>query len=171
MRNHAHVSRRQLRTSNYSAEARIALGKAVEEARTAAGYKFRTDFARAHDIKNTRGLELLENGKTGVGQAFLFEVADALPNWTRETPRLILEGAPPPAVTAASDCAPVDDFPADWTEEEEQRYVVARETLHALKIRHRSEFTRTRWRTWRDEYDKLAEVERSKPHVTPGDRS
>ena len=97
MRDHAVVSRKQLRTSNYSAEARAVLGKAVEDARIAAGYKYRTDFCRANNIKNLRGLEYLEHGKTGVGQVLLFEVADALPGWDRDTPRIILEGGPVPA--------------------------------------------------------------------------
>ena len=99
MREHALVARKQLRTSNYSAEMRARLGAAVEAARLAAGYKYRTDFCRAHGIRNLRGLELLEQGKTGVGQVLLFEVADALPGWDRETPRIILEGGPVPPVS------------------------------------------------------------------------
>src|SRR5262245_34664131 len=99
MRDHADVARKQLRTSSYPPEARARLGEAVEAARIAAGYRYRTDFCRSRDIKNLRGLELLEQGKTGVGQAFLFEVADALPGWTRDTPRLILEGKDPPTAT------------------------------------------------------------------------
>lgn len=91
------MPRRQLRTANYSAEARNRLGEAVERARIDAGYRYRTEFCRAHGIKNLRGLELLEQGLPGVGQAFLFEVARALPGWTEDTPRIILEGGPIPA--------------------------------------------------------------------------
>lgn len=113
MRDHAGVSRKQLRTSNYGPEARAGLGKAVETARVAAGYRYRTDFCRAHGIKNLRGLELLEQGKTGVGQVLLFEVADALPGWDRETPKAILEGG---TVAVASEPAPerVDPGSATW---------------------------------------------------------
>lgn len=96
MRDYAGVARKQLRTSNYSQEARTRLGEAVEAARTAAGYRYRTEFCRAHNIKSLRSLELLEQGKTGVGQAFLFEVADALPGWARETPQVVLDGGPIP---------------------------------------------------------------------------
>jgi len=108
------MARKQLRTSNYSAEARAELGAAVEAARIAAGFKYRTDFCRAHEIKNLRGLELLEQGRTGVGQAFLFEVADALPKWTRETPRIILEGGSAPDPTGG------DDWPADLPDDEKK---------------------------------------------------
>lgn len=107
MRDHARMARRQLRTKDYPEEDRRRLGEAVQDARIAAGYRFRTDFARARGIKNVRGLELLENGKTGVGQAFLFEVADALPGWTHDTPGQILEGNPAPAnESSAEDSTP-----------------------------------------------------------------
>lgn len=116
MRDYAGMARKQLRTSNYPDEARAALGVAVETARLAAGYKYRTDFCRAHGIRNLRGLELLEQGRTGVGQAFLFEVADALPNWDRETPRIILEGGPVPATAGPT------DLPTDMPDDE-RRFV------------------------------------------------
>lgn len=169
MRNHAVVPRKQLRTSNYNAEARARLGVAVEEARIAAGYKFRTDFCRAHNIKNLRGLELLEQGKTGVGQAFLFEVADALPNWSRETPAIVLEGGDPPPVNPLPPPNP-DSIPTGWSEEEEQRWLVARETLEALKIK--AGLTRQQWRYMRDEYEQLEALDRLRHgHITPGGQS
>lgn len=121
MREHAGVARKQLRTSNYSQEARTRLGEAVEAARIAAGYRFRTDFCRAHGIKNLRGLELLEQGKTGVGQAFLYEVADALPNWTRETMRTVLEGGPIPPIKPPLVVEPEPEE-EPWTEEDERVY-------------------------------------------------
>lgn len=96
MRDYAAVVRRQLRTSNYPAEARARLGKAVERARVAAGYPTRPAFCRARGIKNLRGLETLEQGQPGVGQKFLFEIARALPGWTEDTVELVLEGGDPP---------------------------------------------------------------------------
>jgi hypothetical protein len=99
MRNHAGMARRQLRTKDYSAAARKALGEAVDAARRAAGYRFRTDFVRAHGIRNLRGLEMLEQGLPGVGQATLLEVARALPGWDENTPRAILEGGDPPSIS------------------------------------------------------------------------
>jgi len=95
MRDHAVVSRRRISTTNYPQAARQRLGDAVAHARAAAGYKFRTDFGRAHGI-NTKSLELLELGKPGVGQAILYAVGRALSGWTEDTPIQILDGAPVP---------------------------------------------------------------------------
>jgi hypothetical protein len=145
MRDHARVARKQLRTSNYSPDDRRRLGEAVEAARIAAGYKYRTDFCRANDIKSVRSMELLENGKTGVGQAFLFEVADALPGWTHATPRLILEGhpAPPPLRETVDDDLPrvpavasLDaNLPFDqWPPELQERYAYLDEKVRGIGI-------------------------------------
>jgi hypothetical protein len=99
MRDHAAMARRQLRTRDYPDDARKRLGKEVERARRAAGYRYRTDFCRSHGIKNLRGLEMLESGQPGVGQAFLFEIARALPGWTEETPQVVLDGGEPPPLS------------------------------------------------------------------------
>lgn len=115
MRDHAGVSRRQLRTSNYPPEARVRLGEAVEKARIAACYPTRPAFCRAHGIKNLRGLELLEHGETGVGQKFLFEVARAL-GWDADTPKVILDGGPippPPELPGIVDVTAAEDTPAN----------------------------------------------------------
>lgn len=157
MRDHADVARKQLRTSSYPPEARARLGEAVEAARIAAGYRYRTDFCRSRDIKNLRGLELLEQGKTGVGQAFLFEVADALPGWTRDTPRLILEGKDPPTAT---DQEIVDDDalltePAPgrpdfiWTSEDETKYQLLKSMLQAQGL----ELTPRLFAIMKDQYE------------------
>ena len=82
---------RRLRTRDYSKDARNRLGEAVVRAREAAGFKYRTHFAKAAGGINVRSLEMLENGDEGVGQSILFAVARALPNWTEDTPRRILE--------------------------------------------------------------------------------
>lgn len=90
MRHHARMARR-LRTRDYSPEARERLGDAVTKAREAAGYKWRTEFAKAAGGINVRSIEMLENGEPGVGQTILYAVARALPNWTEDTVRHILE--------------------------------------------------------------------------------
>lgn len=172
MRDHAAVSRRQLRTSNYDAEARAALGQAVENARVAAGYRYRTEFCRAHGIKNLRGLELLEQGRTGVGQAFLFEVADALPNWTRDTPRIVLEGGPvPPVDGEEAPAAAADVVPADWTEEDERRFQLAKSIFNDLGLPMKA----TALRIMKEEYDRLEAEQVAERNtagqVTPGERS
>lgn len=111
MRDHAVMARRQLRTKDYSEDARKRLGEAVDRARRAAGYRYRTDFVKAHGIKNLRGLEMLEQGQPGVGQAFLLEVAAALPGWNEDTPRAVLEGGEPPELSdsQAPPEAPVEE--------------------------------------------------------------
>lgn len=133
------------------------MGEAVEAARTAAGYRFRTDFCRAHGIKSLRSLELLEQGKTGVGQAFLYEVADALPGWTRDTPRIVLEGGDPPSPDAPGEMP--GDFPPGWTSEEEDQYQAKYPVLHPMLLTQGMEFTRQAWRYMRDEYSKLRALE------------
>jgi hypothetical protein len=87
----------RLRTAAYPAEARERLGRAVAEAREAAGYRSRPAFVAAADGVNAKSLELLERGEPGVGPLVLNAVADALPGWTRDTPRTILEGGDPPS--------------------------------------------------------------------------
>jgi hypothetical protein len=140
MRDYAGVPRKQLRTSNYSSADRVRLGKAVEAARLAAGYRYRTQFCRAHNIANLRGLELLEHGRTGVGQVLLFEVADALPGWDRETPRVILEGGAipePPESTDRVEAPPVAGPAAlyaaleevGWSPEEEEEFQMYKHML------------------------------------------
>lgn len=90
---------RRLSTKNYPESARARLADAVAKGRAAAGFKYRTDFARATDT-NIRSLNMLEAGDPGVGQTVLFAVARALPNWTEDTPREILEGGPVPPTAA-----------------------------------------------------------------------
>lgn len=96
MRHNARMGNGRTRTANYSEAARRRLGDAVAIARQAAGHKFRPTFAREHEGLNVSSLELLENGKPGVAEAVLFAVGRALPNWTEDTPRVILEGGPIP---------------------------------------------------------------------------
>lgn len=100
--------KRQLRTANYSESARVRLADAVIKAREAAGYRWRTDFARAIQV-SVRSLGALEQAEPTVGRSILFAVGRALPNWTEDTPRIILEGGPIPS--AARPRRPL----AEWT--------------------------------------------------------
>lgn len=108
MRDHSRMATRRLRTRDYPESARLRLGDAVTKAREAAGYRWRTDFAKAAGGINVRSLEYLETGATGVGQSILFAVGRTLPGWTEETPRIILEGGPIPPIpdeTSTADAA------------------------------------------------------------------
>lgn len=93
------MPRRQIRTADYSQHARDRLANAVIKAREAAGFKWRTDFARHANIRSIRSLVMLEQGEPGVGQTILFAVGRGLPNWDEDTPRVILEGGPVPPTT------------------------------------------------------------------------
>lgn len=90
------MTARKLRTADYPDDARKRLGLAVADAREALGFKFRPPFAKHAKIA-LRSLVDLETGKPGVGEANLKAVARALPNWTEDTPRIILEGGPIPS--------------------------------------------------------------------------
>lgn len=92
--------KRQIRTADYSQEARERLGSAVAMARIAGGHEYRTDLvnhAKTVGVKlSIRSLGALETGEAGVGQTVLFAVGRLLPNWTEDTPRIILEDGPIP---------------------------------------------------------------------------
>lgn len=60
-----------------------------------------------------RSLEKLEGGDVGVGQKVLFAVARALPGWTEDTPKTILEDGPIPPTVAE---APRPRYPSDLFE-------------------------------------------------------
>lgn len=96
VREPAQVARRQqLSTRTYPEDARARLGEAVERARTAAGHPTRETFAAKAKI-SVRNLIYLEQADRPIGQKTLFAVASALPGWTDDTPRIILEGGPIP---------------------------------------------------------------------------
>ncbi|WP_318306006.1 hypothetical protein [Amycolatopsis solani] len=99
------MASKRLRTANYDQRARARLGDAVTKAREAGGWQYRTDFveaAKQAGIKlNVRSMELLENGEPGVGQSVLFGVARILPNWTEDTPRIVLEDGPIPPTSGS----------------------------------------------------------------------
>jgi hypothetical protein len=87
----------------------------VGKAREAAGWKWRTDFAKACGGINVRSIELLEAGEPGVGQTILYAIGRTLPNWTEDTPKIILEGGPIPPTVAEM---PRPRYPSDLFEKE-----------------------------------------------------
>lgn len=88
-----------MRTGNYSQEARARLAGAIVKAREAAGHRFRPSFAKAAGVgvRSIENVESLEPGAASVGESVLRAIGRALPTWTEETPRIILEGGPIPA--------------------------------------------------------------------------
>lgn len=83
-------------TRDYSSEDRQRLGLAVQRAREAMGpHPYRPSFATVIG-KSVRSLVKLEQGEP-VGPTVYEAAADHLPGWTRDTPKAILDGAPPPA--------------------------------------------------------------------------
>jgi hypothetical protein len=93
-----------LRTANYSVEARTRLGDAVAQARRAAGYdsrpKFVAEFVEEFDVR-IRSLEAVEAHEPTVGVVVLERIGRALGrlyrDWNVDTPRVILEGGPIPS--------------------------------------------------------------------------
>ncbi len=103
------MNARNLRTADYPEAARRRLGEAVEKARRAAGFRWRTQFIRAHGDIGITSLNLVETYKPLVGAAVLQAIGRALGQyfpgrWNEDTPKAILEGADPPSL----DPLPVD---------------------------------------------------------------
>lgn len=104
-----HVSVTALRphTKQYDQVARDALGLAVTRAREAAGYS-RPAFAKVSGVGKT-SLYKIESG-IPVSASVYEAVARALPRWTEDTPRIILEGGPiPPTETKEPNAAPREE--------------------------------------------------------------
>jgi transcriptional regulator with XRE-family HTH domain len=114
MRHSANMTARTLRTADYSQDARERLGAAVAAARTALGFKFRPGFAKDAGV-SLRSLADIERGKPGVGEANLLTVARALPGWTEDTPREILEGGPVPPAVRRSKRPSETPPPREWS--------------------------------------------------------
>jgi transcriptional regulator with XRE-family HTH domain len=106
MHDNAPVPLPQVNTTDYSDDARTRLGVAVTRAREAAGWTRRQDLADRANVSK-RSLAKLETGAPGVGRQVLEAVGRALPSWTEDTPRLILEGDNPPPTT------PMEQSPID----------------------------------------------------------
>lgn len=113
------VARRQIRTADYSPEARTRLADAVVKARTAAGFMYRTDLrdaAKEADEKlSLRSIQAVERGDPGVGQAVLYAIGRLLPGWNEDTPRVILEGGEIPVADEVPQlrATPAGPWPTD----------------------------------------------------------
>lgn len=116
---------RNLRTADYSESARRTLGEAVADARRRAGFRWRTDLARAHPEVSVSSLKLIEQAKPLVGITALQAVGGALGEhfpeaWDKDTPRAILEGGRIPDLDAApisADLGPSIDRDVDPLED------------------------------------------------------
>jgi hypothetical protein len=89
------VARQRVHTREFSAEARERLGLAITRAREASGHPYRPSFARAAGL-SVRSIVNLETGNP-VGPSVYEAAARALPGWTEDTPRTILEGGAAPS--------------------------------------------------------------------------
>lgn len=93
------MTRRGLYSSDFSDEARERLGDAVETTRRALGFETRKQFKVASGI-GVRSIEKIELGEKGVGPRIFDRLQRALPGWTTETIRQILDGGPVPPLPA-----------------------------------------------------------------------
>jgi hypothetical protein len=136
---------RRVRTANYSQDARWRLADAIVEARKAAGHPHRPSFYKAAGI-GKRSLEAAESKEPdapSVGETVLHAIGHALPNWTTDTPRIILEGGPIPANqrTRATPSSPLAEIIAASEDELDK--------MERLYERYRPGEGRT-WRAWAD---------------------
>jgi hypothetical protein len=169
------VPSRRTRTALYSETRRRELADAVVSARIHAGWDTTTDFIKAVG-RGARAIYALENAEPTVGQTILAAVGRTLgtrlDSWTADTPRLILEGNPPPPLGSAPPSAAPDAIPPGWTDEEEQLWKVARHVLPGLLgMPPEKPLTRQRFRWVKDEVEKLIAAERAAGVVTPSDYS
>lgn len=130
MHDNAAVPTSQVTTTDYPEDARARLGLAVTRAREAGGWIRRVDFAEHAGI-SLRSLVKLEQGSTNVGRRVLEAVGRALPGWTEDTPRMIMEGDAAPTAPAPEPSQPTSVGPAamyaaleeaGWTAAEEERF-------------------------------------------------
>lgn len=98
VRNDVPVSSQRVHTREFSIDARKRLGLAVTRAREASGHPYRPSFARVVGL-SVRSIVKLESGAP-VGAAVYEAVGRALPGWTEDTPRTVLDGGDPPTVEA-----------------------------------------------------------------------
>lgn len=146
LRHSALVTVRKLRTADYSQQARERLGAAVAEGRVAAGYKFRPPFAKVAQV-SLRSLVDIETGKPGAGEANLTAIARALPNWTEDTPREVLEGGPIPPLATETPAEPTRTAHEWSAEERAQMAAMSMDQVMATygDLRTRSEYVALLW--------------------------
>ncbi|GAB3431994.1 hypothetical protein [Actinophytocola sediminis] len=93
------MSSHNLRTAEYSAQARERLGKAVGQARRAIGHRYRASFADETGL-GIRSIEALERGEPTVGVTVVEQVCRTLSRhlrgWHAGTAESILDGGPVP---------------------------------------------------------------------------
>lgn len=163
---------RRTRTALYSETRRRELADAVVAARTHAGWENTTDLIKAVG-RGARAIYALENAEPTVGQTILSAVGRTLgtrlDGWTADTPRLILEGHPPPPLAAPLPSVDPDAIPTGWSDDEEQDWIVARAMMNKLNLK--KNLTRQQFRHLRDENAELENLDRLRGQVTPGDRS
>jgi hypothetical protein len=145
------MAARNLRTANYPEDRRRELGNAVGSARRAAGFKWRTDFSRAHADVSVSSLKAIEQAKPLVGVTVLEAIGRALGQhfpgrWTEDTPRLILEGAAAPELTPAPpEVDIVEDDPTEYKTPDPRPQVGTREWLiHYARLLRPKDFVEVR---------------------------
>jgi transcriptional regulator with XRE-family HTH domain len=104
---------------------------------------------------SVRSVSKLEQpiGEPPVGSQVLEAVARVLPNWTAETPRVILDGGPAPSDTVTEEPQSTvdreDSTPDWWTTEDETRFQLLKSMLNAQGLR----LTVRNYLTMRDQFE------------------
>lgn len=128
VRNDAPVPPHRVSTSDYTEDARLRLAAAVTRARTTAGWMRRKDAAEHADI-SLRSIAKLESGEPNVGWRVLEAIGRALPGWTEDTPRLILEGGEPPSISESPSEPAEKEPPPNRLSERERQLLVELDSL------------------------------------------
>lgn len=154
-----------------TAESRAQLHEWMDESRKRLRVSW-ADIARDMDMTEENLLRI-RRGRISISLKAARKIEDALQWESGSVEAAVLHGRRPVAAPAFElPVAPsaTDAIPPDWSEEEEQRWLVARETLEALKLR--ANLTRAEWRGMRAKYDRWDAADQAqKANVTPGDRS
>lgn len=172
MHHNALVPLPQVTTSDYPEGDRTRLGIAVTRAREAAGWMRRKDLAERANI-SLRSLAKLEGGDAGVGRLVLEAVGRALPEWTEDTPGLILAGGePPPTGTVVEETTRVDaddseEDHTEWSEEDERKYQLLKAMLRSQGL----EMTPRILRIMKEEFDRLEAEQLATEQATQGEHS
>jgi hypothetical protein len=124
LRHPAYVPGKQLRTANFDDDARVRLGDSVKAGRRAAGFRSRRAFADAAGI-GKRSVDAVELYEPGVGEENLEAIGRTLgrylEDWSKDTPRAILEdGLEPTNVPRQDDREVVQPQPAQAGKDSER---------------------------------------------------